>query len=116
MMYAHVEPSMYTYHNVYCMSYLLSHKMHCIIVERGDAAAVTSLLELVLGCAVQCAKKEEYITLIASSPHHVVKADLMAVIQRVLSSMVPADTPLNSPGGVFTHVKCVHSCTNASLR
>ena len=62
-------------------------------VERGDVTAVRLVLEQILACAVQCAQKEQYVTVIATALPETVKADMMAIIQRVLAALKPRSEP-----------------------
>ncbi len=75
------------------------------LVERGDPTAIRQLVELILGCAVHCAKKEEYITVIVTKLEEGVKVDLMTIIQHLMSqvSSLPAVPP--TPGMLFVRIK-----------
>lgn len=53
------------------------------LVAEGDVHATVRLLELLLGCAVQCQDKEEHVTLIMTLAEEV-KGDLMACIQELM--------------------------------
>ena len=59
-------------------------------MERGDSAAVVQVIEQVLGCAVQCERKSEFITAIATSMPETAKHHLMASIQRIMAALKPS--------------------------
>ena len=70
-------------------------------MENGDASAVQAIAELVLGCAVHCARKEQYITAIMQLPDDT-KIELMTVIQHLLglvSTAVKTDRAPDTPVG-----------------
>jgi hypothetical protein len=52
-------------------------------VAEGNRTALVALLELLLGCAVHCAEKEQYVTKLMSLEQEV-KGDLMGCIQELV--------------------------------
>jgi hypothetical protein len=68
-------------------------------LETGSVAAWTQLLELMLGCAVQCKDKEKNVLAILALDEDT-KTDLMASIQRTIAVTAEAHAP-GGLGGVF---------------
>ena len=89
-------------------------------MENGDASAVQAIAELVLGCAVHCARKEQYITAIMQLPDDT-KIELMTVIQHLLGLVSTAvktdrapDTPVGesarAPSPSLLHITASYHC------
>ncbi|XP_056018043.1 protein Hook homolog 3-like isoform X1 [Ostrea edulis] len=67
------------------------------IGERSDVAELGRLLQLILGCAVNCANKEEYIGRIMSmeeSVQHVVMNAIQELMTKEMSANIEGDTEL----------------------
>lgn len=67
------------------------------IAEKFDEAELERLLQLVLGCAVNCAKKQDYIYQIMCL-EHILQANLMQVLQELENTWQESttDVPRNS--------------------
>ena len=84
--------------NSYNYSYIFHDYLS--VLERGDPNEVMTLLEILLGIAVQSSNKETYITGIMSLDGEL-KADLMTSIQQTLSIIQAANQRGSHIGIIF---------------
>uniref|UniRef100_A0A673YZC5 Hook microtubule tethering protein 3 n=1 Tax=Salmo trutta TaxID=8032 RepID=A0A673YZC5_SALTR len=85
-----------------------------LIGEHSDAAELGRMLQLILGCAVNCEQKQEYIQtimMLEESVQHVV----MTAIQELMSKECPVLGGSDSYADIDRQVRCYGECSLASL-
>ncbi|XP_051540909.1 protein Hook homolog 3-like isoform X1 [Myxocyprinus asiaticus] len=85
-----------------------------LIAEHADAAELGRMLQLILGCAVNCEQKQEYIQsimMMEESVQHVV----MTAIQELMSKEMPVSTGSDSYGDLDRQLKTTVEELNDAL-